>query len=116
LREISRPVFEQAGISPSSVRFILVQDSSLNAFVAGGQNIFVHTGLILETTNPAELVGVIAHETGHIAAGHLLRTHEAMDDLRMQTMLTSLLGIAAASGTGNGGAGMAAVSASQTLA
>ncbi len=116
LRELSRPVFEQAGISLSSVRFILVQDNALNAFVAGGQNIFVHTGLILETSNPEELVGVIAHETGHIASGHLLRTHEAMDDLKMQSMLTSILGIAAAIGTGNGGVGMAAVTASQTLA
>lgn len=116
LRTFARPVFEQAGLSPETVRFILVQDDSLNAFVAGGQNIFVHTGLILETDTPDELVGVLAHETGHIAAGHLFRTREAVDDASLQALLAQIIGIAAAIGTRSGEAGAAAMTAGTAFA
>ena len=115
LHLFSRPIFQQAGLSPSSVRFILVEDDSLNAFVAGGQNIFVHTGLLLETAELSELLGVIAHETGHIASGHLFRTQMAVDDITMQSMLINILGLAAAIGTGGKGAG-AAMTAGSTFA
>lgn len=116
LRLMSRPIFQQAGLSPQNVRFILVQDDALNAFVAGGQNIFIHTGLILETGTPDELVGVIAHETGHIAGGHLLRTREAIEDMSLQALLAQVVGLAAALGAKSGDAAMAAAAAGQTLA
>lgn len=116
LHTLSRPVFEQAGISPQTVRFILVEDDALNAFVAGGQNIFIHTGLILKTANPEELIGVIAHETGHIALGHLFRLGENVENLSLQALLSNILGVAVAVGTGSGEAGMAVSSAGQTMA
>lgn len=116
LRHMSRPIFQQAGLSPQNVRFILVQDDALNAFVAGGQNIFIHTGLILETETPDELVGVIAHETGHIAGGHLLRTREAVEDMSLQALLAQIVGLAAALGARSGDAAMAAAAAGQTFA
>jgi predicted Zn-dependent protease len=116
LHVFSRPVFEQAGLSPQTVRFILVQNDALNAFVAGGQNIFVHTGLILETDTPDELVGVIAHETGHIASGHLFRTREAIEDASLQALIAQVVGIAAAIGARSGEAGMAAAAAGATFA
>ena len=116
LRLMSRPIFQQAGLSPQNVRFILVQNDALNAFVAGGQNIFIHTGLILETETPDELVGVIAHETGHIAGGHLFRTREAIEDASMQALLAQIIGLAAALGTGSGDAAMASAAAGQTFA
>lgn len=115
LHMFSRPIFQQAGLSPAAVRFILVEDDSLNAFVAGGQNIFIHTGLLLETVEISELLGVIAHETGHIASGHLFRTQMAVDDITMQAMLINILGLAAAIGTGGKGAG-AAMTAGSTFA
>ncbi len=116
LRDFSRPVFEQAGLSPSAVRLVLIEDSSLNAFVAGGQNIFFHTGLILQTKTPAELVGVIAHESGHIASGHLARMQGEVDNANLQALLANLLGFAVAIGSGSGEAGVAINSAAQTLA
>ena len=115
LHMFSRPIFQQAGLTPASVRFILVEDDTLNAFVAGGQNIFIHTGLLLETAEISELLGVIAHETGHIASGHLFRTQMAVDDITMQSMLINILGLAAAIGTGGKGAG-AAMTAGSTFA
>lgn len=116
LHTYSRAIFEQAGLSPQTVRFILVQNDALNAFVAGGQNIFLHTGLILETDTPDELAGVIAHETGHIASGHLFRMREAVEDARMQALIAQVIGVAAAIGTRSGEALAAATTAGVTLA
>ena len=67
------PLLQAAGMSTESVRLHIVNDSSLNAFVAEGQNMFVHTGLIMTLDTPNELSGVLAHETGHLADGHLVR-------------------------------------------
>jgi predicted Zn-dependent protease len=116
LKALSTPIFDRAGLSPDTVKFVLVENTTLNAFVAGGQNIFLHTGLILDTDTPAELQGVIAHETGHISAGHLFRSQAAMEDAGLQVMLANILGIAAAIGTRTSGVGMAISSAGQTYA
>lgn len=116
LRTFARPVLDEAGLSPQRVSFILLEDSELNAFVAGGQNIFMNTGLLLRTKNPAEVAGVIAHEAGHISGGHLFRAQEAVDDMSMQAMLANILGIAAAIGTRSADVGIAVSSAGQSLA
>lgn len=116
LRVFARPIFEQAGLSPSTVRIIMIQDPTLNAFVAGGQNIFFHTGLLMQVKNPAELVGVIAHESGHIASGHLARSRIEADNLTAQAWLAQILGFAVAIGAKSGDAAMAAASASQSIA
>lgn len=116
LRIMSKPIFDQAGLSSDAVRFVLVENPELNAFVAGGQNIFLHSGLILETQNPAELIGVIAHEAGHIADGHLLRGQTQVSNSSMQAMLTGFLGLAVAMGTRSPDAGMAIGSIGSTIA
>jgi predicted Zn-dependent protease len=97
-----------AGQDPSAIRVYIVRDSGLNAFVAGGRNIFVHTGLLLATETPNELIGVLAHETGHISGGHLARTQEALRDASAYTILAFVLGAAAAV-AGEGGAGQAII-------
>src|SRR5262245_61017399 len=89
LRIYTDPLLQAAGVAPGDVHIYIVSDDSLNAFVAGGQNIFVHTGLILAADNPNELLGVLAHETGHIAGGHLARSAEA----RQQAMFPALISI-----------------------
>jgi len=114
LRTFCRPIFEQAGVSPEAVRFILINQNELNAFVAGGQNIFIYTGLMLATDNPAELVGVVAHETGHIAHGDLFRMKEEIRNVSFETLLMSVLGIAAAAGASSGDAGAAVLSGAAT--
>lgn len=116
LRTFSKPVFEQAGLSPKSVQFILIEDSELNAFVAGGQNIFLNTGLILKADRPDELIGVIAHETGHIAGGHLFRTQETYEELSLQAIAANILGVAAAVAAKSGELGMAISAAGEQVA
>lgn len=70
LREYTDPILEAAGLVPEDVSLYIIQDPSLNAFVTGGQNIFIHTGLIIRAKTPGELKGVIAHEAAHIAGAH----------------------------------------------
>jgi len=74
-----RPIFKAAGLNPLDAEVVIINDPSINAFVAGGQTIFVHTGLILKAHNPDELVFVLSHETGHIVGGHIVRGYEAME-------------------------------------
>lgn len=103
------PLFEAAGLSSGAVKTILVQDDTMNAFVAGGQRIFIFTGLILATRHPGELVGVLAHETGHIRGGHLSRTRDAISSAQTISILAALLGGAAAAASGDGRAAGAGI-------
>lgn len=98
------PVFKAAGMSPDQVNIILVQDSDINAFVAGGSNIFFYTGLLQKTDNPGEVIGVMAHELGHITGGHLIRGREAMEQASYESILGMIVGLGAAIATGEGGA------------
>ena len=107
IRLYSAPLFEAAGLNPSSIDIYLVNDKSLNAFVAGGQNLFLNTGLLLRAGNVSQVIGVIAHETGHIAGGHLSRVNDAIADAGAQTILGLVLGTAAAIGTGRADLGAA---------
>lgn len=95
LRRIADPLFAAAGLDPASVRIFVISDPSLNAFVAGGQNLFLHTGLIRRTETPEQLAGVIAHETGHIAGGHLSRLRDAAGQASREAVIGALLGAAA---------------------
>ncbi|MDG1287127.1 MAG: M48 family metalloprotease [Rickettsiales bacterium] len=107
LRDYSDPIFEAAGLEPSSVNIFIVNDPTLNAFVAGGANMFIHTGLIMASKEPETLIGVIAHETGHIAGGHLARGTEALKDAQLSTILSYVLG--AAAGLAGGGEAAAGI-------
>jgi len=95
LRGYSEPIFRVAGLDPKSVNIYILNDESLNAFVAGGQNVFIHTGMITTLKSPNELKGVIAHETGHISGSHLARGPEAMAKAEVPMIIGMLAGIAA---------------------
>ena len=96
LRRIADPIFTAAKLDPESIDIYIVNDPKLNAFVAGGQNLFVNTGLILRADKPEELAGVVAHETGHIAGGHLSRMAQAQQQAGIPLLAGMLLGAAAA--------------------
>lgn len=115
IRTMARPIFQAAGIDAEAVSIILVNDRTLNAFVAGGQNIFLHTGLLLQT-DAAQLLGVIAHETGHIAGGHLVRGTEAMETAFLSSLVGMGIGIIGGIASGNAGAGMAGMMLGQHMA
>jgi len=95
LREISKPIFESAGLNSSDIKFYVVNNNSINAFVTGGQNIFVHTGTLTSFDTPDAALGIIAHETGHIAAGHLAKFNEQIKGTQVISIGSILLGVAA---------------------
>ncbi len=97
-----KPILTAAGMSADQVNIILVQDSQVNAFVAGGSNIFLYTGLLQKTENPGEVIGVMAHELGHITGGHLIRGREAMEQASYESILGMILGGVAAVASGDG--------------
>ena len=107
IRTMVTPIWRAAGLDPNAVEIMIVQDSTLNAFVAGGQRIFINTGLLLRTERPNQLIGVLAHETGHIAGGHLARAQEEMEKLSTLQILEGLLSAGAMAGgaAAGGGAG-----------
>lgn len=107
IRTFETPIFQAAGLDPAAIRINLIVDPTLNAFVAGGQNIFIHTGLLVRTENPGQLIGVLAHETGHIAGGHLIRGSEAMANASTEAIIATLLAGAAGAATGRGDAAAA---------
>ena len=107
IRDFATPLFHAAGLDPDAIDIYIVKDDSLNAFVAGGQNLFIHTGLLIRTRDPLELIGVIAHETGHIAGGHLARTADAIASASNMALVATILGLAAGIAAGNAGAGAA---------
>lgn len=96
IRTFATPLLRAAGVNPDSVRIFLINDRSINAFVAGGMNLFIHTGLLKESDGPEAVIGVLAHEIGHIAGGHLARTPEAVQGAGIEVLLSYLLGVAVA--------------------
>ena len=106
IRKLSTPIFQQAGLNPSSVNLYIFNNPALNAFVSGGQNIYLFTGLLMRVENVGQLVGVIAHETGHISGGHLIKSKDAQRNAQTQAIIGALLGGAAAIG-GRGDVGAA---------
>ena len=106
LRKISNPFFEAAGLSPSAVHIYIIYDDSINAFATRGQIMGIHTGMIQAVDNLNELQGVIAHETGHIAGGHIVRIGEGSAPAIGIMIASLLIGIgAAAAGSSDGAIG-----------
>ncbi|MCX8502086.1 MAG: M48 family metalloprotease [Alphaproteobacteria bacterium] len=92
IRSLATPIWKAANLDPKAVKIILVNDDSVNAFVAAGQNLFLNSGLLLRVENVGQLVGVIAHETGHMAGGHLLRRGAAESAATFTSFMGLLLG------------------------
>ncbi|VXC78301.1 M48 family metalloprotease [Sphingomonas sp. 8AM] len=109
LKDMSAPLVTAAGLRPADVSFALVNDDSINAFVAGGQTVYIHTGLLQQADSANQVQGVIAHELGHIADGHVITGAQAQKPAMGVYLLSMVLGLAAmAAGGGEAGAGILA--------
>ncbi len=111
-----RPIFSAAGLDPKNAQVIIVNDPSINAFVAGGQTIFVHTGLITQAKSVDDVVFVLSHETGHIVGGHIVRGYQAMQDAQTTALISTVLGGILAVAGGSPDAGIAIMMGGQTSA
>lgn len=116
LRELGNPIFKAASLDPNAVNLLIIDNPAINAFVAGGMNIFFFTGLLEKTDNPEELQGVLAHETGHIEGGHLIQGKAAMRDASAQAIIGMLAGVLAGFATQDSRVAIGAIGGAQTLA
>ena len=114
-KQLSDPLIEAAGLDKNSVRVVLINDSEINAFVAQGQIVYIHSGLLAAADNANQLQGVIAHELGHVAGGHAIRVGEGVKQATAITILSLVLG-AAAMAVGAGDAGVGIMAAGQQAA
>src|SRR6266567_4506104 len=123
LRDYTRPILRVAGLEKQNIQPVIINNGTFNAFVADGRRIFVNYGAILQSETPNQLIGVLAHETGHLAGGHLAKLREQLAQAQTQMIIAMLLGAGAMvagsrSGNANNGlanAGAAAVAGPQEM-
>jgi predicted Zn-dependent protease len=122
LRDYTTPILRAAGLGPQNVEVVIINDRAFNAFVMDGRRIFVNSGALFESTTPNQIIGVLAHESGHIAGGHLAKMRQEMANAQTQLILATVLGLGAmvagaksGSGQSAGQIGMAALSGPQEV-
>ena len=106
LHDMATPLIQAAGLDPRNVSIVLIGDMSINAFVAGGQAVYVNAGLINEAGSALEVQGVIAHELGHVTGGHIINDGGAKAAQGISLLSLLLGGIAAAAGSGDAAMGV----------
>ena len=118
LRDYAQPILRAAGLAKQNVRVVVLSDRSFNAFVMDGRHIFINAGALFDAKTANEVIGVFAHETGHLAGGHLQRLREQLASAQTAGIVALLAGVGAAvaasrAGSGGGDVGMAAILAPQ---
>jgi predicted Zn-dependent protease len=103
LREYTRPILRAAGLEKQNIQMVIINQGVFNAFVADGRRIFVNYGAILQSETPNQIIGVMAHETGHLAGGHLAKMREQMAAAQTQMIIAMLLGAGAMVAGAKGG-------------
>lgn len=116
LHTLAAPIYHAADLDPHSITIVIVESNVINAFVAEGMNEFFYTGLLQLTDSPEQLAGVIAHETGHIADGHLIRGREEMENASAEAIFGMILAAAAGLAAGSGQAAAGGISGAQQVA
>jgi predicted Zn-dependent protease len=123
LRDYTRPILRAAGMEKQNIQMVIINESAFNAFVADGRRIFVNYGALMQSDTPNQIIGVLAHETGHLAGGHLSKLREQLAQAQTQMIIAMLLGAGALVAGARGGnsnsglanAGAAAVAAPQEM-
>jgi predicted Zn-dependent protease len=123
LREYTRPILRTAGLEKQNIQMVIINESAFNAFVADGRRIFVNYGAMMQSETPNQIIGVLAHETGHLAGGHLAKLREQLATAQTQMIIAMLLGAGAlvagardgGSNSGMSNVGAAALSAPQEV-
>jgi predicted Zn-dependent protease len=119
LRDYAQPILRAAGLAQQNVRVVVLGDRAFNAFVMDGRHIFINAGALFDAKTPNEIIGVFAHETGHLAGGHLSRLREQLASAQTASIIAMLAGVGALvagarSGSGGADIGRAAIMAPQS--
>jgi len=115
IRAYAEPLWRAAGLNAPFVQVHLIDDDRINAFVAGGQQLFLNTGLLIKSQNANQVIGVIAHETGHMAGGHLARMQDELRHRTIESIIAMAAGVGAGVATGNAGVGVGTVLLGQNV-
>ena len=123
LRDYTRPILRAAGMEKQNIQIVIINNASFNAFVADGRRIFVNHGALMQSQTPNQLIGVLAHETAHLAGGHLSKLRQRLAEAQTSMIIAMLLGVGAMaagarggnSNSGLGNVGAAAVAAPQAM-
>lgn len=115
VRAYAEPLWTAAGLDAAFVQVHLINDDRINAFVAGGQQLFINTGLLMKSKNANQVIGVIAHETGHLAGGHLARMQDELRHRTIESIIALAAGVGAGLATGNPGVGVGTVLLGQNV-
>ncbi len=116
VRDYALPIFRAAGIAADRTRITLINDRSYNAFVADGKAIYLNVGVLMDAQSPNEVIGVIAHESGHLAGGHLARLRQEVRNAQIISVIGMLAGGAAIAGSAGGRVGNSGVGAMGAIA
>jgi predicted Zn-dependent protease len=122
MRDYTTPIFRVAGLTDQNIHVVIIDDKSFNAFVMDAHRIFINVGALMQATTPNQIIGVLAHETGHIVGGHLSKIRQELANAQTAALIGLLLGVGAlvaGARSGNadtGNVGMAAITAPQALA
>jgi predicted Zn-dependent protease len=110
MRDYTQPILKAGGLAQQNIQVTLINDRSFNAFVMDGRRIFVNAGALMDSKTPNEIIGVLAHETGHIAGGHLSKLRQQLALAQTQSIIAVLLGVGAVvAAGGNAGNPAAAI-------
>ena len=105
LRDYTQPILRAAGLAQQNVQVTIINDRSFNAFVMDGRRIFINAGALVDAKVPNEVIGVLAHETGHMAGGHLSRLRQQLANAQAASIIAMILGLGGAIAASRGGAG-----------
>src|SRR5436305_2695544 len=95
MRDYTAPILRAAGLAQQNVNVVLINERAFNAFVVDGRRIFINVGALYDAKTPNEIIGVLAHETGHMAGGHLSRLREQVANAQTASIIAMLLGVGA---------------------
>ena len=104
LNDYAKPIFRAAGLGDNRIAVQIVRSDVFNAFVFDGRSVFIHTGALMQSPTPNQVIGVIAHETGHIDGAHPADLRTSMQRDATLILLLRLIGIGAAIAGGGGAA------------
>jgi predicted Zn-dependent protease len=117
LRDYAQPILKAAGLAKQSVRVVVLNDRAFNAFVMDGRHIFINAGALFDAKTPNEVIGVFAHETGHLAGGHLMKLREQLATAQTAMIVGMLVGVGAmVAGSRSGQPGGADIGAAAIMA
>ena len=116
ITEIIMPIAKAANIDAKRLKIYIVRDDDFNAFVRGGEDVFIYTGLLKQIKNPNALRAVVAHELGHTIGGHMVQISARMHDEMVRTMIIQALGVGLMVAGGNPSAGIGVVAGATGIA